>query len=439
MPYKLPGGYFERSNPIGSNPIVKNLAITDYTSKWIADTYDASMLYEQVDQGNIYRVPKSGKDLKFIVSIDGSLLKENREQQQSVRLNQVRWVSVMVLRIRADWKPQSITNARQEIEQNHTRYDICLPVEGLHEHGLTIFETISKTFYDTMSQQWPDLLKTYKWLLYKQWDQNYNKKCIFRCPYCEMKRPRTAVLEHNADWGICSNPDCKHKIAVTDFFVGYNKRMGQTSLDLIPNMILNDLERLVLFNEIRTGLESGIDLSEHLFVNDGSLRIDDQVLGRNINSFFRFSHQQGYKLNIVSQEKSGRFYDHIQLIEPLLQDREVFIPPDIYNQSKIQRRGEERIKNRQEVYGFSHNLGIKLFAKYKQGQTLVLNIPTSGPRSVERVKYKELMNLTDIFLTIEKYGLNSDRIKWIEFAHSAVSMSQNEHPALVRRFFGQLP
>ena len=297
------------------------------------------------------------------------------KKEDNTKLNDVRWLSVVMLRMTTDWKPMSITSARQEIEQNSSRYEICIPVEGLHAEGLTTFETLSKTFWDTMSQDWPELLDTYKLLLYKRWDETWKKPRVFKCPYCETN-PLSAILENGADYGICNNPECGHPIACTDFEIGFPRRMGQKGdIEKIPGLLLNTIETLALVNEIRAQIDKG-DVSECLFVNDGPLRVEDHELARSIILFLRFIHKSGHKLHIVSQEKSGRFYDHIEYVEPHLKPREIFIPSDEYIQSEIQRRDEKRIKKRQVVYGSSHNLGIKVYAKFGERQTLILNVPS---------------------------------------------------------------
>ena len=216
--------------------------------------------------------------------------------------------------------------------------------------------------------------------------------------------------------------------------------MGQKGdIEKIPGLMLNTIETLVLVNEIRAQIDKG-NVSECLFVNDGPLRVEDHELARSILLFLRFIHKSRDKLHIVSQEKSGRFYDHIEYLEPHLKAREIFIPSDEYIQSEIQRRDENRIKKRQVVYGSSHNLGIKVYAKFGERQTLILNVPSiMSPSKKETMRYNKIMNLSRVISTIEEYSLNSNRIKWIEFAHSSVSMSRYEYEGLVRNFFGELP
>jgi hypothetical protein len=430
MPFQISKGVFERSNAAGANPIYNNESIKKHTSKWIADKYDQNTALKSETQ-NIYCIPNDGKPLQVVSVFDGSHLRD----KDTTRLNDVRFISVVSLKLPADFRPTQITSARQEIEQNAMRYSICLPIAGIHAEGKTTFETLAETVYHTISQDYPEILETYKWLLYRKWDQSLHRAIIFRCPYCQTWA-KTAKLEYDADIGTCTA--CHHEISATDFFIGYRRRLGdRDDIEGIPAIYMNDLERLVLLNEIRLKLQNKENISEYIFVSDGNLRFEDDELGRAVVNLLKYAYDIGQPLNIVSQEKSGRFYNHIKHVETFLSERQVFIPSDDYMQNEILQRGEKKLKGKRKIYGSFHNLGIKVFVKFKDRQTLILNVPAIKSRK-RIMQYNDIMKLSDILATIEQFALNGDRIKWIEYAHNAVSMSENEYAALVRHYFGEL-
>jgi hypothetical protein len=109
-------------------------------------------------------------------------------------------------------------------------------------------------------------------------------------------------------------------------------------------------------------------------------------------SFLQYAYDNGYNINLVGQEKSGRFYEHLQMIGPDappdtdddVQKPHVFIPSEVYIEEEIQ----QRPKNILWMYGEAHNYGAKLFVKYNKYESMVLNIPTG--------EYKLNSNYSDL-------------------------------------------
>lgn len=436
MGFKLPFGNWERSNPMGSNQFFKD-PLKGYVAHWVPDQFDPKSL--QTEKGNKFPMElDKGKTLKFVYTVDGSRL---THPEPDTIINEVVFVRIADLRLPVNFVPSVITKATQEIERTKTLQQMILPLRGLRPRNKTIFETISEIVYTKLNQEHRKLLDTYKFLLYKKWLTTVGVRMPrnFLCPYCEVNG-RTAHLPYNADIGQCSNPNCKHEIKVIDFLLAYSRRMGHRGdVESIPRTYMNDMERLSLIHEIRTIVESGQDVSEYLFVADGDLAVQDDEIQRSILRYFEYLQQNGHILHIVSQEKSGAFYEHAKYLDDFLEEYSVFIPSDDYIHYCILKRDDNpKYKTPRVIFGTYHNLGIKMFVKFGKHQILVLNIPRSKPRRSKTYEYKDIMGLSDILTTLNQFGLNSKQIKWIEYANRAVSMSQDEYDGLVRHYFGNL-
>src|SRR5918992_2658329 len=110
-------------------------------------------------------------------------------------------------------------------------------------------------------------------------------------------------------------------------------------------MYMNDFEVLLVMNEIRKlwqdkDKEKRDSLSEYLFIKDGTLMSRNDAIARSIVPFIKHVYKSGYPINLVSQEKSGTFYNHIPDLEKndRLRIGELFIPSDDYIQRVIRGR-----------------------------------------------------------------------------------------------------
>ncbi len=91
--------------------------------------------------------------------------------------------------------------------------------------------------------------------------------------------------------------------------------------DYAPNQVASDYmgvsETLMIFTPIRFYWENKKEiLNNCLFIKDGplSLRATLAKLSAPIRRFFDYAKSQGIDVAMMGQEKSGQFYDHLQLI-----------------------------------------------------------------------------------------------------------------------------
>ena len=65
-------------------------------------------------------------------------------------------------------------------------------------------------------------------------------------------------------------------------------------------------------------------------------------------------HKKGYDINIIGQEKSGAFFEHLQLIGKDAPLKTIFIPNDSYIKEEIKQRPKKLF---QSLYGEKTNYG----------------------------------------------------------------------------------
>jgi hypothetical protein len=180
-------------------------------------------------------------------------------------------------------------------------------------------------------------------------------------------------------------------------------------------------ETLLLFTGIRYFWEHKREvLRDCLFLKDGPLSIRAQYskLVNPIRRFFVFAKSQGFDVYVVGQEKSGAFYDHLELIGPTAPSESIFLPGHNYIREEVQHRPVAGAP-----YGFDTNYGVKVFYKVNDRHKMVLNLPTGD--YVRDPKMSDLIGADRIFSTLA--DLLSSRFEGglypIELANNVASLS----------------
>jgi hypothetical protein len=278
------------------------------------------------------------------------------------------------------------------------------------------------------------LLETLKWLIFRKWDKNWIKEkkdtALFTCPHCGK---RTAKFSYNAEQGKCQNRKCPGKELLLTDWLGFHQIMARDSApDQVPNGYMIIHETLLLFSIIRYFWENDRErLHDCLFIKDGPLYLmrEHKKLIPPKRSFLQYAYDNGYNINLVRQEKSGRFYEHLQMIgpdaPPTNDDNDVqthvFIPSEVYIEEEIQ----QRPKNILWMYGEAHNYGAKLFVKYNKYESMVLNIPTGEYKL--NPNYSDLIGADDILTTLQSIldYRHQGALMPIEFTHDKSSISDH--------------
>jgi hypothetical protein len=433
MPYQFDDGTYEKASVIGAHDILVDESVKSAIKRWSCSKVTAitpSFVLKQ----NSHTITDTGKALRYVYVVDGSSLildTDDFEYKDQLRQYRASFVSTLILRLDLDYKIRIATEARKEIAQNNgvTRYNALLPLRHIWREGLEgkgPFETLRLEVFEAIAKS-PEIMETYKWLFYRKWHGNSATYAEFKCPLCRAKG-KTAVFRHDQQTSKCSH--CKRQVYITDRFIGFRKTVGkQSSIDVIPSTYMSIKEHIILFNEIRLMWDNDKDrLSESLFMMDGALGCSDDDLKKDLLDFLSFAQNLGYNINIVSQEKTGRFKEHLRLIEPHMPRNTALVPIDHYIHTKVQ--GSD-ITDRQRRYGYYYNWGAKVFVKFANGQALVLNIPMKEPKADP--SYEDLVGADDIVHTIEKSLLNMNMINAIQMANDLVSIAKSEEDRL--RYF----
>ena len=431
MPYQNDGGTYEKANKTGAYDILLDPSIKAAIKRWNCSKV-TPITPSVILKDNSHDISDAGKRLRFVYVVDGSiptLDTDDFEYKDDLRQYRASYVSTLILRLDLDYKIKVATQARKEMAQNGgvTRYNALLPVRHIWRHGLKDkgpFETLRLEVFDAISGL-PEIMETYKWLVFRKWHDNGNTHVVFKCPLCRYKG-ETAVFSHDQESTHCSH--CRDQVFITDRFIGFRKTVGgkQTAIDVIPSTYMSIKEHLILFNEIRLLWENDKQkLSESLFIKDGTLGCSDDDLKKDLLNFLSFARNAGQHIHIVSQEKTGRFYEHLRLIEPHISKNTVIVLPDDYIHREVQ--GSE-ITDRTRRYGYYYNWGAKVLVKLANGQALVLNIPTKEPKA--NPTYDDLVGADNIIQTIKTSLLNINHINAIEMANDLISIAKSEEGKL---------
>lgn len=292
------------------------------------------------------------------------------------------------------------------------------PLRNVTVSGTSNYDTVRKIIFDSFCD--PSLerevIETFKWLAYEKWDGAEKELPLFECPHCDQT---VATLPYDAEQGRC--PVCMGHLFVTDMLGFHLDMVTDSAPNTIATTYMSVHETLLLFTGIRHFWEHNKDMLRYsLFVKDGPLSIRAQYskLVNPIRRFLVHARDQGYPIHIIGQEKSGTFYDHLQLIGTAAPNGSFFIPGDHYVKEQIQNRPD-----RGAPYGRDTNYAAKVFVKLNDYDKMTINIPTG--EFVVDPKEGNLLGGERIFATLPT--ILSSRFEGallpVELAHGLASLS----------------
>ena len=160
-------------------------------------------------------------------------------------------------------------------------------------------------------------------------------------------------------------------------------------------------------------------LRNALFVKDGPLYIRAQYskLVNPIRRFLTTAKNQGIEICVVGQEKSGAFWDHLQLIGDDALTNSFFIRDHTYIREQIKHRPVAGA-----IYGKDTNYGAKVFVKLDNRYKFVLNVPNGDPSNPQN---PSVLGASKIFGTLRTIlsARYEDGLLPVELAHSVASLS----------------
>ncbi len=138
---------------------------------------------------------------------------------------------------------------------------------------------------------------------------------------------------------------------------------------------------------------------------------------------------------MIGQEKTGAFFDHLQLIGKSAPAGSIFIPNNTYIRDEIQH------SNLSGIYGQYTNYGAKVFIKYNDYHKMVINVPTGEQGEfVESPAVSHLIGIDRIIATLPEILSNRHEgaLLPIELANGIASLSTYPSAKALELFAGKL-
>ncbi|MFC1715791.1 hypothetical protein ACFL6S_19135 [Candidatus Poribacteria bacterium] len=405
MPYRkgkrLP---FERASKLGHLEVIQSPLVRE-----LCENFNDPECGINPDGVVWQGIPKGGKELRIVFASDGSI---QTIESPSPPYKAIAFVKSALLKLdqyaisKLDKENPNPFEIRDIMKESALFHATAFPLRHVIVPGKSTYNAIREILYESVKDKGLDnsldgeMMETLKWIAYEKWNSTPKSELErFGCPFCrEQTGVDHASLHFDEEKGNC--PKCGNEIFITDMF-GLHQAMTE---DHAPNQVASDYmsisETLMIFTPIRYFWENRREaLRNCLFVKDGplSLRATLAKLSAPIRRFFQYAKADGYEIAMIGQEKSGWFYDHLQLIGRNAPDNSFFIPNNEYIRSEIQH------SNSTSIYGSDTNYGAKIFVKINDYHQMVLNIPTGiRGEGVENPSFDRLISFENIMATINK-------------------------------------
>jgi hypothetical protein len=424
MPYqtgkRLPG---EKASKIGHLEVIKCPLV-----KKLCQNFEDPEYTPDISKAAWQLLPQTGNELKIIFSSDGSIqtLESSQPPHKAIAFVKTALMKLDQYAIsKLDQEAPNPFALKDAMEKAALFHSTAFPLRHVKIKDKTIYQTVREILFESVNDTGLNdaldgaMMETLKWIAYEKWESSPKTQLEeFGCPHCDRT---VATLSFDEEKGKC--PSCGNEIFITDMF-GLHLNMQE---DYAPNQVASDYmaisETLMIFTPIRYFWENNKEaLKDSLFVKDGplSLRATLAKLSAPIRRFFKFAKENGIEVAMIGQEKSGAFFDHLQLIGQNAPIGSIFIPDNDYIRNEIQH------SNLKGVYGTDTNYGAKTFFKINDYHKMVINVPT-GERGefVEHPSISKLIGINNIVATLPKILSNrfEGALLPIELANGVASLS----------------
>jgi hypothetical protein len=405
----------ERASRLGHLDVLKSPLV-----KKLCESFEDSSIARPAIAEKWQPIGAATEPLGFVFGVDGSVQPIEAETKPYKAIAFVKTALVMLDQPalntidKAEPHPFMI---RDILERSQVYHATVFPLRYIEIPGHKLYHAIWHVIFDSLRDPSLDgeIYETFKWLAYEKWDTQKRDLPAFECPHC---RSENATLPHDSDTGPC--PNCGKELLVTDM-LGFHQIMAE---DAAPDSVASDYmsihENLLLFTGIRHYWDHQKSvLTKALFVKDGPLSIRAQYskLVNPIRRFLNNARKDGIEICIIGQEKSGAFWEHLQLIGDDAPSGTFFIPDHAYIREQVQHRPVAGAE-----YGKDTNYGAKLFVKLDERYKFVLNVPNGDSTHTQN---PNLIGLKKIFgtLTTILSSRYEDGLLPVELAHSVASLS----------------
>ena len=214
------------------------------------------------------------------------------------------------------------------------------------------------------------------------------------------------------------------------------EKVEEAAADSVASAYMNIHETLLLFTGVRHFWETNRSILRRcLFIKDGPLQIRAQYskLVNPIRNFLLHACNLGFPINMLGQEKTGTFVDHLNLIGKDIPEPSLFVPSHDYICEKIQHRPASGAP-----YGKDTNYGAKVFVVVNERARFVLNIPVKVPMAtfVMNPNTSDVIGLSRILATVPTMlgSQHENALLPIELANSIASLSTYPSAQVLRLF-----
>ena len=435
MPYQagknLPG---ERASKLGHLEVLKSPLVQELVKNF--EEPSEVELNAPVDWESI---PTNGEQLDIIFSVDGSI---QTIEDKTPPYKALAFVKTALMKIdqvglgRIDKVTPHPFALRDLMTDAALYHATVFPLRHVKVPGLTVYDAVRQTIFESVkdSSLNGEPMETLKWLVYEKWSGEKKNLEEFQCPHagCESKQ---ATLPYDTEEGTCSK--CGNKLYITDM-LGFHLDMAENEAsDSVGTAYMNIHETLLLFTGIRFFWNNNKDtLKRCLFFKDGPLQIRAQYskLVAPIRRFLAHAYKMGVPINVVGQEKTGYFVEHLDLIGRNATKGQLFIPDHKYICEQIQHRPASG-----EPYGKDTNYGAKIFLILDERHRFVLTLPvTTGNMKnfILNPQIENLIGLPNIIATLPTILSNrhENALLPIELANSIASLSTYPSAQVLKLF-----
>jgi len=417
MPYtegeRLPG---ERASKLGHLDVLKSSLVQELCKNF--EDYSQPVNKKGVAWQTL---PNDGKSLSLIFAVDGSLQVIESEGRPKKALGFVKTALIMLdqpaIATIDKYEPHPFA-IRDILEKSQIYHATVFPLRHVVTSGMIVYHAVRRVIYDSMKDPSleGEILKTFKWLAYQQWDGAQRNLPYFECPHCSSNR---CTLAYDTEIGNC--PVCGKEVFVTDMLSIHLVMAEDSAPDEVATAYMSIHETLLLFTGIRYFWQNKKEvLPACLFIKDGplSLRAQYSKLVEPIRRFLAMARDSGTPICVLGQEKTGAFADHLQLIADDVPVGSFFIPGHNYIREEVQHRPVAGAD-----YGKDTNYGVKVFVRLNERNRFVLNIPTGS--YVRDPNLNNLIGGSDIFATLPSIisARYENALLPVELAHSVASLS----------------
>lgn len=409
---KLPG---ERASKLAHLDVLKSPLVTE-----LCKSFEDPKVEQPSSPSTWVSIPAVGKPLPLVFGVDGSVQVIESSSKPHKALGFVKTAMITLDRpalATLDAQEPHPFAVRDILEKSQLYHATVFPLRNVRISGKTTYHAIRHIIFDSLRD--PTLqgqvFETLKWLAYEVWDGQPRDLPFFECPHCHQTK---ATLPYNTDQGHC--PACNGEIFLTDM-LGFHQSMGE---EAAPDSLATDYmavqETLLVFTGIRYFWDNSKEtLATALFIKDGPLSIRAQYskLVNPIRRFLKFAQNCGVDICLIGQEKSGAFWEHLELIGDYAPSSSFFVPDHKYIRSEIQHRPEDGA-----IYGKDTNYGAKVFVKLDDRHKFILNIPNGN---ISDPQDPNLIGANGIFSTLGQLlsARYENALLPVQMAHSVASLS----------------